>query len=127
MLTKDDIRTLVNVVNADLMQINWKPRFCAIQTFATFDIIQTKERSYCNWHPIDQIFPLTIDIFGCLHKHTNVFLHNCANAIWTLKGPEGPHLSTLVTFVHQKVLFTLQKMQASFILSWVVVLDLATS
>jgi hypothetical protein len=61
--------------------------------------------------------PLAIEVFGCLHKHVDVFLYNCANAIWSLKGTKGPRLSTLVTFFHKKVLITLQKMQTSSILS----------
>jgi len=55
-----------------------------------------------------------------------MFLHDCANAIWSLKGIKGPHLSTLVTFFHQKVLITLQRMQTSSILSQAVALGLAT-
>jgi hypothetical protein len=88
---------------------------------------QAKERSYCNQHPTDQFLPLKIGIFDCLHKHVDVFLHDCANAIWNLKRPKGPHLSTLVIFFHQKVSTTLQKMQASSILNQVVVIGLAMS
>jgi hypothetical protein len=36
--------------------------------------------SYYNRHLIDQFFPLAIEIFGSLHKHADVFLHDCANA-----------------------------------------------
>jgi hypothetical protein len=56
-----------------------------------------------------------------------MFSHNCANAIWSLKGLKGPHLSFLVTFICQKVSITLQKMQASSILNRAVVVDVATS
>jgi hypothetical protein len=42
-------------------------------------------------------------------------------------GIEGPHLCTLVTFLCQKVLITLQRMQTSSILSWVIVVGLTTS
>ncbi len=56
-----------------------------------------------------------------------MFLHDCANPIWNLKGPEGLHLSTLITFHHQKVSITLQRMQTSSILSWVVAIGLTTS
>jgi hypothetical protein len=55
--------------------------------------------SYYNQHPTDQFLPLTIEVFNCLHKHANVLLHDDANAIWSLKGPEGLHLSILVTFL----------------------------
>jgi hypothetical protein len=46
---------------------------------------QAKKRSYHNQHPTNQFPSLTIDVFGCLHKHADVFLHYCANAIWSLK------------------------------------------
>jgi hypothetical protein len=70
---------------------------------------------------------LTIELFGCLHKHVDVFLHDYATAIWSLKGPEGLHLSTLVIFLCQKISITLQRMQASFILNWAVTIGLTTS
>jgi hypothetical protein len=76
---------------------------------------------------IDQFLPLTIEIFGCLHKHVNVLFHDCANAIGSLKGPKGPHISTLVIFLCQKISITLQRMQMSSILSQAVVVSLTTS
>jgi len=92
------------------MQVDLFPRSCAIQGFVALHATQAKERSYRNQHPIDQFLPLKIDVFGYLHKHADVFLHDCANTIWNLKGIEGPHLSTLVTFLRQKVSITLQRM-----------------
>jgi hypothetical protein len=56
-----------------------------------------------------------------------MFSHNCANAIWNLKWPEDFHLSILVTFLCQKISITLQKMQASSILSEAIVVGLVTS
>ncbi len=53
------------------------------------DATQVKERSYHNRHPINQFLPLIIEIFGCLHKHVDVFLHDYVNAIWNLKGIKG--------------------------------------
>jgi hypothetical protein len=61
----------------------------AIQGFVASNATQAKERSYHKQHPIDQFLPLAIEVFGCLHKHVDVFLHNCAIAIWSLKGLEG--------------------------------------
>jgi hypothetical protein len=55
--------------------------------------------------------------FGCLHKQVDVFLHNCANAIWSLKRLKCPPLFVLVTFLWQNFLITLQRLQASSILS----------
>jgi len=89
------------------------------------NLSQRKELSQLT--PINQFLPLTIEIFDCLHKHVDVFLHDCANVIWSLKGWEGPHLFTLVTFVCKKILIALQKIQAFFILSWVIVISLTTS
>jgi hypothetical protein len=106
-LTKDSICTLVDIVIADPKRIDLFPWSCATQGFVAFDAAQAKERSYRNWHPTDQFLSLTIEIFGCLHKHANVFLHDCLNAIWSLKGTEGLHLFTLVTFLHQKISITL--------------------
>jgi hypothetical protein len=54
-----------------------------------------------------------------------VFLHDDANVIWRLKGPKGLHLFVLITFFHQKISITLQRMQTSSILSWVIVISLA--
>jgi hypothetical protein len=98
-LTKDGIRILANVIIADPMWVELFFRSCATQGFAASDAIQVKERSHCNRHPINQFLPLAIEVFGCLHKHADVFSHDCANAIWSLKGQESLHLSTLVIFL----------------------------
>ncbi len=98
-LTKDGIRTLVDIVISNPTQANLFPRSCAIQWFVAFNATQTKERSYCNQHSTNRFLPSTNGVFGCLHKHVNVFLHDSANAIWSLKGLEGLHLFTLVTFL----------------------------
>jgi hypothetical protein len=66
-------------------------------------------------------------MFGCLHKQVDVFLHDYTNAIWNLKASKGPLFSILVTFLHKKISITLQRMQISSILSWAVVIGLATS
>jgi len=97
------IRTLANVIITDPTWANLLHWSCVIQGFIASDITQAKEKKYHNWHLTNQFLPLTIEAFGCLHKHTNVFLHNCANAIWRLKRPEALYLSTLVSFVCQKV------------------------
>jgi hypothetical protein len=60
----------------------------------------SQRRNYCDWHLIDQFFPLAIKVFEWLHKHIDVFLHNCANAIWSLKRFESLHLFIFVTFFH---------------------------
>ncbi len=74
-LTKDGIHTLVDVVIIDPTRTNLLFWFCTTQGFVAFDVIQMKERNYCNWHLINQFLPL--EVFGCLHKQINVFLHDC--------------------------------------------------
>jgi hypothetical protein len=58
-----------------------------------------------------------MEIFGSPPKQVDVFLHNCANAIWSLKIPEGPPLFVLVIFLQQNISIALQRLQASSILS----------
>ncbi len=106
------------------MQSTWS---CTTQKFATSNAFQAKEMNYCNQHPNDQFFPLAIEIFWCLHKHVDVFLHECANAIWSLKRPKGPPFFVLVTFLHQRISIMLQRMQTSSILSWAITIGLAIS
>jgi hypothetical protein len=66
------------------------------------------------WHlVIDQFLFLAIEVFRCLHKHVDMFLHKCANAIWSLKKPKGPPLLVLVTFFYQRILVVLQRMSQS--------------
>jgi hypothetical protein len=48
-----------------------------------------KKKSYCDRHPTYQFLLLTIKVFGYLHKQVDMFLHDCANAIWNLKGLEA--------------------------------------
>ncbi len=56
-----------------------------------------------------------------------MFLHNYANAIWSLKRQEGSHLFVLVTSFIIKISITFQRMQASSILSQTIVVSLFTS
>jgi len=77
--------------------------------------------------PHYQFLPFIIEIFGCLQKHVDLFLHDYANAIWSLKGPKGSCLSALIIFLCQKVSITLPNMQVSSILSRAIAIDLTTS
>jgi len=56
------------------MQANLFFQSYATQKFVAFDTVQAKERS-------DKLLPLTIEIFDCLNKHNNMFLHDYANVI----------------------------------------------
>jgi hypothetical protein len=86
-LTKNGIRTVANIVIVNPMWMDLLSWSCTTQGFVVFDAGQAKEKNYCNQHTIDQVLPLIIEVFGCLHKHADVFLHDCVNAIWSLKGP----------------------------------------
>jgi hypothetical protein len=46
MFTKNGIRTLVDTIITDPMQVDLLPQSCTIQGFATFDVVQAKEMSY---------------------------------------------------------------------------------
>jgi hypothetical protein len=116
-LTKDDICTLVDIVIFDPTRTDLLFQSCTTQGFVASDVAQTKKQNYHDQHLANQLFPLAIEIFGCLHKHVDVFLHNCTNTIWSFKGPESLLLSILITFLQQKNSITLQRLQASFILS----------
>jgi hypothetical protein len=109
------------------MRADLLPQSYVTQGFVASNVAPTKERIYRNRHPTNQLFLLAIEVFDCLHKHANVFLHDYANAIYSLKGIDGLHLSTLVIFLCQKVSITLQRMQISSILSRVLAIGLITS
>jgi hypothetical protein len=126
-LTKDDIHTLTKVVIVDPMWANLFPWSYATQRFIAFDAAQAKEKNYCDWHPTNQFLPLTIGIFGCLHKQADMFSHDYADAIWNLKKPKCFHLSILVIFLCKKISITLQRMQSSSICSRAIVGGLTMS
>ncbi len=126
-LTKDGIRTLTNIVIVDPKRTNLLFKFCVIQGFVASNVTQANEKNYRNRHPIDQFLPLATKVFSCLHRHADVFLYDCANAIWSLKRPESLHIFTLVTFLCQKISITLRRMQAYSILSQAIVVGLAIS
>jgi hypothetical protein len=125
--TKVGIHTLANIIIVDPTRMDLFPQSCTTQRFATSNATSAKLKSYCNRHPIDQFRPLVIEVFGCLHKHANVFLHNYANAIWSSKRTKSPHIFTLVTFLYQIFLIILQKMQVFSILNRAIVIGLTTS
>jgi len=110
--TKDGVRTLVNLITIKPTQVNILVRSYSTEGFIASKAIHTKERSYHDQHPT-----LAIEVFGYLHKQANVFLHDCVNVVWSLKGPKHPPLSILVTYFYQKIAITLQNMQASSISS----------
>jgi hypothetical protein len=101
MFTKDGIRTLIDFLIDDLMWVDLVPQFYATQRFVVFKVVEAKEQNYHDWHLIDQFVLLVVEVFGCLHKHLNVFLYDHAKAIWSLRGPKGLHFFVLLTFIHQ--------------------------
>jgi len=127
LFTKDGIRTLIDVIIANPMSKFTPPilhnsKICHLQCGSS-----KKKGSYCNQHPIDQFLPLIIEMFWLFRQIGLCVLHDYANPIWSLKVPEGLHLSILVTFLHQKISITLQKIQASSILNGMITIGLITS
>ncbi len=66
-------------------------------------------------------------VFGCLDKQRNVFLHNCANAMWNFKRWKDPPIFFLVIIFHKKISITLEWVQTSSILNQVVAVGLVIS
>jgi hypothetical protein len=106
-LCSSKIGTLIDIVIANPTQVDLFLQFYTTQGFVASNVVQAKERNYPNQHCTDQCLLLAIEVSGFLHKHVNVFSHDCVNAIWNLKRLEVSHLSTLVIFLHQKVSITL--------------------
>jgi hypothetical protein len=48
------------------------------------------------------------------------------NDVWGMKGPKGPMLLVLTIYFWQKASIALQKMQASTIFNWVVIVGSTT-
>jgi hypothetical protein len=66
--TEDEIHTLANVVIANPTHVDLFLQSCITQRFATLDMTEAKERSYCSWPRIDQFLVVAIEIFECLYK-----------------------------------------------------------
>ncbi len=101
MLIKDGICTLANVVIVDPTQADLLHWSCTTWGFAAFEVIQAKKKSYHDRHPTYYFLLLAIEVFGCLDKQIDVFLHDCANVVWNFKGLEGLLLYVLVTVICQ--------------------------
>jgi hypothetical protein len=56
-----------------------------------------------------------------------MFLHECANAIWSLKGLKALPFFVSATFFHQNISIMLQRVQTSSILSQAIAIGLVTS
>jgi hypothetical protein len=78
-LLVDGIHTLVDVIIIDPVQaylVLCVVSFCeVVATMA----IQAKERLYHNWHITNAFFPLTMEVFDCLHRQMYNFFHQYAN------------------------------------------------
>jgi hypothetical protein len=88
--TKNGICILVNIVIVYPTCVNILPWFCIIQGFVTSNAIQAKKKELPWPTSMNSFLLLTIEVFRCLHKQNDVFLHECANATWSFKRPKGP-------------------------------------
>jgi hypothetical protein len=107
------ILTLTKIVITNPTQANLIPDLAQLKDLPPSMRLKARKGAITTSTPLI----IAIKVFGCLYKHANVFLHNCAKAIWSLKGQKDLHLSISVTFLLQKVSITLQRMQASSILT----------
>jgi hypothetical protein len=87
-VTKGGICTLIDIVISDPMHVDLLLQSCTTQGFTESTATQTKEtkeNNYCSQHLTNQIFPLAIEVFECLHKQTNMFLTClCSYAIMSM-------------------------------------------
>jgi hypothetical protein len=47
-----------------------------LKFFLVSEVVQAKEKSYHDRHPTDHFLSLAIEVFGCLDKQVDVFLHD---------------------------------------------------
>jgi hypothetical protein len=101
-LTKDSILTLAEIVIIDPMRVDLLPDLAQLKDFPPLMQLKLGKGVIT----INTPLIIIIKVFGCLYKHANVFLHDYANAIWNLKGPEGSssfhfsHFSSSKSFNH---------------------------
>jgi len=86
--TKNGIHTLTDVVITTPMNeftslILSNPRIYCLWNNSI------QKMNYCDWHPSNQFLPLAIEVFGCLNKQVDVFVHDYGNALWNFKGLVG--------------------------------------
>ncbi len=79
-ITRDNFRTLANVVITNPTHINLVQ--CASMTIvdAVIVIAQDKARSYIERAPRDDFIPLAIETYRCFHPCFNSFLTSCVHA-----------------------------------------------
>ncbi len=128
-LFKDEVWTFVDFVITNpthgifLAQVSSTQDFCSMKR-------NTNKRMKSLRSPWvgNQFLPLAITIFYCLHKEANDSLQHwannvCANTMWWMKDLECPYSQSSPPTLNKG----LQKLQASTILSWTIVMGLTTS
>jgi hypothetical protein len=73
--TKYGIYTIVDIIIANPTRVDLLLQSCATWKFVVFETTQAKEKNYFDQHPTNQFLPLTIEVFGCLNKHVDIYLH----------------------------------------------------
>ncbi len=101
MFFANGIFTLANVVIVNPTQINLVWQTASSSRVAMAMVLHAKKRFYHSRHLSGSIFPLAIEVFGCLHQQANKFLCQCANMVWLAKGIGLP-LDVLCVFYRQR-------------------------
>jgi hypothetical protein len=63
------------------MQVDLFLQACIIQRLLLRMQLKSRKGAIAIDTPIDQFFPLAIEVFNYLHKHANMFFHDYVNAI----------------------------------------------
>jgi hypothetical protein len=128
-LFKDEVWTFVDLVITNsthgnfLAQVSSTLDFCSIRNNTNKRMKSLKSPWTGN-----QFLPLAIGVFYCLHKEANDSLQDWANNVrantmWWMKGLEGPYFQSSPPTLNKGF----QKLQASTILSWTIIIGLTTS
>jgi hypothetical protein len=77
----DGICTFIDVVIINPIQANlvsWAIFSCGVVAVMAAQM----KGLYCNYYPTKEFLSFAIEVFGCLHKQSKSFLHQCVNMAW---------------------------------------------
>jgi hypothetical protein len=125
--TKFDIHTLIDIIIIDPTLANFFLWSCTTKGFVTSNVAQTEKRNYHNQHLTNQFLPLIIEVFGGYTNKLMCFYKIVLMPFGAPKGQTGSFFLSWLFFFVKKFSIMLQRMQASTIISWAIVVGLVIS
>jgi len=77
LITKDGLRTLMDVIIVDLIHTNMVQQALTTTTRAATMVAQKKTRSYVKQAPGNDFIPFAIETYGCFHFCFDLFFIAC--------------------------------------------------